>query len=109
MPQGEVAIITPDRVLRNVDRIDGSAKVRCRSARAGARTDFNAFRCATIGCRNGWCGTVGKALAVRVKQEDAREYIVPAHLFDGHQMPVEDLLEAVPSHELGRKLSVPIL
>jgi len=88
----EVAIVLPYRVRLDVNRVDGAAEVGCGSARASAGANFDAVIGPAIGCWNGRSGTIGKPFAVGAQQEDACKHIIPAHLFDGQEMSIENVL-----------------
>ena len=73
------------------------------------RADFNAFTGTAIGRRNGRRGAIGKPFAIGAQQQDACEHIIPAHLLDCPEMPVEDVLQAITTPQLGGNFAASLL
>jgi hypothetical protein len=62
-----------------------------------------------IGRWNAWRGTDRQPLPIRTQQKDACKRILPTHLLNGPEVPIEDVFEAVPTLELGRNFAAAIL
>ncbi len=62
-----------------------------------------------IGRWNARSGTDRQPLPIRTQQEDACKHIILTHLLDGPEMPIKDVLQAIPALELGRNFAAALL